>query len=130
LYLGWRNGLMSQVLYLTLGLVFPVYAGDGYGGAYLLGAASAGYLFGFPVAAAVVGALSKKWNSFSGSLLSMVAGSICLFTLGVVWLHFAVGHETWLESIDKGWLRFVPIDLLKVLLLGMAYTGSRAIGRE
>ena len=130
LYLGWRNGLMSQVLYLTLGLVFPVYAGDGYGGAYLLGAASAGYLFGFPVAAAVVGALSKKWNSFSGSVLSMVAGSICLFTLGVVWLHLAVGHETWLESIDKGWLRFVPIDMLKVLLLGTAYTGSRAIGRE
>lgn len=126
LYLGWRNGIMSQLLYLTLGLLFPVYAGDGYGPAYLLGAASAGYLFGFPVAAAIVGAVSKKWNSLTGSVLSMLAGSIGLFTLGVIWLHFAVGHETWIESIDKGWLRFIPVDILKVLLLGTLYTGTRA----
>lgn len=126
LYLGWRNGMLSQLLYLTLGLLFPVYAGDGYGPAYLLGAASAGYLFGFPVAAAIVGAVSKKWNSLTGSVLSMLAGSIGLFTLGVIWLHFAVGHETWIESIDKGWLRFIPVDILKVLLLGTLYTGTRA----
>lgn len=126
LYLGWRNGMMSQLLYLTLGLLFPVYAGDGYGPAYLLGAASAGYLFGFPLAAAVVGAVSKKWNSLTGSVLSMAAGSICLFSLGVLWLHFAAGHETWIESIDKGWLRFIPVDILKVLLLGTVYTGTRA----
>ncbi len=125
LYLGWRNGMVSQLLYLTLGLLFPVYAGDGYGPAYLLGAASAGYLFGFPVAAAVVGAVSKRWNSLTGSVLSMAAGSVCLFSLGVLWLHFAAGHETWIESIDKGWLRFIPVDILKVLLLGMVYTGTR-----
>ncbi|MBT8401683.1 MAG: biotin transporter BioY [Rhodothermia bacterium] len=130
LYLGWRNGMASQLLYLTLGLLFPVYAGDGYGPAYLLGAASAGYLFGFPVAAAVVGAVSKKWNSLTGSVLSMAAGSICLFSIGVLWLHFAAGHETWLESIDKGWLRFIPVDILKVLLLGTVYTGTRAFRAE
>ncbi len=49
LYLGWRNGAAAQVLYLLLGLVFPVYAGDGYGAQYLFSAVSAGYLFGFPV---------------------------------------------------------------------------------
>ncbi len=130
LYLGWRNGMVSQLLYLTLGLLFPVYAGDGYGPAYLLGAASAGYLFGFPVAAAVVGALSKRWNSLSGSVVSMLAGSVCLFALGVAWLHFALGHGTWMESIDKGWLRFIPVDILKVLLLGTVYTGTRAFRAE
>ena len=130
LFLGWRNGLVSQLLYLTLGLIFPVYAGDGYGPAYLLGAASAGYLFGFPVAAAVAGALSKKWNSLSGSTLSMIAGSVSLFTLGVVWLHFAAGHGTWIESIDKGWLRFIPADLTKILLVAVLYTGSRSFGRR
>ena len=41
LFLGWRNGTLSMLLYLTLGLFFPVFAGDGYGPAYLFGAASA-----------------------------------------------------------------------------------------
>lgn len=127
LYLGWRNGIASQLLYLTLGLFFPVFAGDGYGPAYLVGAMSAGYLLGFPLAAGVVGWLSKRWNSFSGSVLSMIIGSIALFTAGVIWLHFAAGHSTWIESIDKGWLRFIPVDIAKVLLLGALYTGSRAV---
>lgn len=127
LYLGWRNGIASQLLYLTLGLFFPVFAGDGYGPAYLVGAMSAGYLLGFPLAAGVVGWLSKRWNSFSGSVLSMIFGSIALFTAGVIWLHFAAGHSTWIESIDKGWLRFIPVDIAKVLLLGALYTGSRAV---
>ena len=60
----------------------------------------------------------------------MLAGSLVLFTLGVSWLHFAAGHTTWLESIDKGWLRFVPVDLAKILLIGMIYTGSRAFRRS
>lgn len=127
LYLGWRNGIASQLLYLTLGLFFPVFAGDGYGPAYLVGAMSAGYLLGFPLAAGVVGWLSKRWNSFSGSVLSMIFGSIALFTAGVIWLHFAAAHSTWIESIDKGWLRFIPVDIAKVLLLGALYTGSRAV---
>ena len=36
LYLGWRNGMLAMLLYLALGLVFPVYAGDGFGPAYLI----------------------------------------------------------------------------------------------
>ncbi len=130
LYLGWRNGIASQLLYLTLGLFFPVFAGDGYGSAYILGAMSAGYLFGFPLAAGAVGLLSKQWNSLSGSLLSMIVGSVVLFTAGVVWLHFAAGHASWMESIDKGWLRFIPVDIAKVLLLGVLYTGSRAVQKS
>lgn len=127
LYLGWRNGLLAQALYLTLGLFWPVYAGDGYGPAYLFGAVSAGYLLTYPAVAALVGALSKRWNSLSGSLLSMIAGSLLLFAGGVLWLHFAAGHATWFESIDKGWLRFAPVDLAKILFVGLAYTGTRAI---
>ena len=29
LFLGWRNGTLSMLLYLTLGLFFPVFAGEG-----------------------------------------------------------------------------------------------------
>lgn len=125
LYLGWRNGMLAMLLYLVLGLVLPVYAGGGSGPAYLFGAVSAGYLFGMPLAAAVTGRLSQRWNALTGSILSVMAGSAVMFTVGVVWLHFAADHATWFESIDKGWLRFVVFDLAKILFVGLVYTGTR-----
>ncbi len=125
LYLGWRGGLLSQLLYIAIGMFFPVFAGDGYGWAYLVSAASAGYLIGYPVAAALIGFLSRKWNSLSGSTVSMICGSIVMFTFGVIGLHFIAGHTTWLESIDKGWLRFIPVDFAKILFVSMLYTGTR-----
>lgn len=125
LYLGWRNGLIAQLMYLCLGLVLPVFAGTGYGPDYLFGAVSAGYILTYPVAAAVIGALSKRWKTFSGSTLAMVLGSAIVFLGGVVWLHYAAGHGTWMESIDKGFLRFVVIDLVKVVAVGLIYSGTR-----
>ena len=125
LYLGWRNGMLAMLLYLTLGLLFPVYAGDSFGPAYLFGAVSAGYLLGMPLSAAVIGRLSRRWNTLSGSILAVLGGSLALFTVGVVWLHFAADHTSWIESIDKGWLRFVLFDLAKVLFVGLVYTGTR-----
>ncbi|ARA94584.1 MAG: biotin transporter BioY [Bacteroidetes bacterium] len=129
LYLGWRNGGLAQLLYLTLGLFFPVFAGDHFGPAYLFGAVTAGYLLAYPAAAAVVGLLSRRWNSLVGSTLSMLVGSLVFFTLGVVWLHHTADHATWFESIDKGFLRFIPVDLLKITGLGLLYAGTRRLGR-
>lgn len=126
LYLGWRNGMFAQLLYLILGLFLPVFAGSGHGVSYLLGAASAGYLLSYPLAAAGVGALSKRWKTFSGSTLAMVLGSAIVFSVGVAWLHYVAGHGSWFESIDKGFLRFVVIDLLKIVGVGLLYSGTRA----
>ncbi len=127
LYLGGRNGLLAMALYLTLGLFLPVFAGDGFGPAYLFGAASAGYLLAMPFSAAVVGRLSRRWNTLTGSVLALLAGSAVLFAVGVVWLHFAAEHATWWESIDKGWLRFVFFDLAKILCVGLVYTATRRL---
>lgn len=127
LYLGWRNGLIAQVLYLLIGLFLPVFAGEGSGPGYLFGAVSAGYLLAYPLSSATVGLLSKRFNSLSGSVLSMIIGSLVLFVIGVTWLHFAAHHATWIESIDKGWLRFAPVDLAKILLVGLIYQGSRRL---
>lgn len=128
LYLGSRNGFFAQLLYLLLGLFMPVYAGDGYGVSYLLGAVSAGYLFSYPLAAAAIGALSRRWKTFSGSTFATLLGAAIIFTCGVVWLHYAAGHTTWFESIDKGFLRFVLIDVVKVIGVGVLYSGTRFLG--
>ncbi len=128
LFLGWRNGLLSMLLYVLVGMFLPVFAGDGYGPSYLLAAASGGYIFpGFILASFVVGVLSKRWNSLTGTTISTLCGSVVLFTCGVVWLHFVAGHETWMESIDKGWLRFIPVDLLKVMSVSLVYWAARKI---
>ena len=50
-----------------------------------------------------------------------------LFACGVTWLHYAAGHATWLESLDKGWLRFVAWDLTKVALVATLYGGARRL---
>ena len=130
LFLGWRGGLLAQILYLALGLVLPVYAGGEMGPAYLFGAVSAGYLLAFPFAAALVGALSKGWNTLTGSVLCLLAGSLVIFAGGVAWLHVAADHATWAESVTKGWLRFIPVDLAKVLLVAFAYGGARRFSRK
>lgn len=127
LYLGWRNGMLAQLLYLAIGLFMPVYAGDGVGLAYFYVAPSAGYLLAYPLAAAVVGLLSRRWNTLAGSTLTLIAGSLVVFACGVTWLHFAAGHETWAESLDKGWLRFIPVDLAKIMLVSLLYSGSRRL---
>ncbi len=127
LYLGTRNGFFAQLLYLALGLFMPVYAGDGYGPNYLLGLVSAGYLLSYPLAAAVIGALSKRWKTFSGSTLATMLGAAIVFTCGVVWLHYAAGHTTWFESIDKGFLRFALVDLVKIVGVGLLYSGTRIL---
>lgn len=125
LYLGWRNGLLSQLLYLSLGMFFPVFTGEGYGLAYMFMAVSAGYLVALPFAAAAVGALSKRWNTTLGSTLALLVGAAIVFTIGVTWLHYAAGHATWLESLDRGFLRFALIDAAKILVLGLIYSGTR-----
>lgn len=130
LWLGARNGLYSQLLYLAIGLFIPVYAGPEYGVNALVYGATTGYLIGFPAAAFVSGLVSNRWRGPVGSVLSLAAGSIVLFTLGVVWLHFALGHATWFESIDRGWIRFMGVDAAKILLVSMIYTGSRSLRRK
>ncbi len=130
LFLGWRNGVLAQGLYIAIGMFLPVFAGDGFGPAYLMSAVSAGYLLAYPLSAAAAGALSTRWNSLTGSMLSLGVASIILFSLGVTWLHYAAGHATWMESIDKGWLRFIPVDLAKILCVGLLYSGARHLGRR
>lgn len=126
LFLGWRNGLLAMLLYLVLGLFLPFYAGGASGIAHLVGA-SGGYLIGFAAAAAVIGMVSKRWNSFSGSALAVFAGSLTLFACGVTWLHFSADHATWWQSIESGWLRFVAWDITKILLTASIYTGMRRL---
>jgi biotin transport system substrate-specific component len=126
LVLGSRNGFLAMALYLALGLVLPFYAGGASGIEHFVGA-TGGYLVGLPLAAAVIGALSRRMNTVAGSALSVLAGSAVLFTCGVAWLHFAADHATWWQSLEAGWLRFVVWDLTKIAFVSALYGGLRRL---
>ena len=76
LFLGSRNGALSMVLYLAVGMLFPVFAGEGHGLGYLMGL-SGGYLLAYPLVAALIGALSKRWNTLAGSALAVPPARRC-----------------------------------------------------
>lgn len=110
LYIGW----------IALSLPFGA---EGNGGADLLGIASAtgGYLWGFIIAAAVVGWLAERgWDrKLSGALGAMLIGEIIIFGLGVPWLASAL-NVSGAEALELGLYPFVLGDLLKLLIAAAA----------
>ena len=128
LFLGWRNGLLAQALYVALGLVLPFYTGGASGLEYAMGA-TGGYLVGFPLAAMTIGLVSRHWNSLAGTFLATYAGSCVLFACGVSWLVFGVGVDA-KTAVVNGWLAFIVFDLAKIAIVSMAYTGSRRLTRR
>jgi biotin transport system substrate-specific component len=131
--LGTRRGALSILLYLLLGLVFPVYAEHSSGierivglrdGAIVLGP-TGGYLLGFVLAAAIVGRLAEAgWDRRpGGALAAMAIGNVAIYLLGVPWLMAATGFS--LErAIAAGVTPFLVGDALKLLLAGLAFPAA------
>lgn len=134
--LGARYGMLSQVIYLLLGLSgLPVFSGGG-GIGYIM-SPTFGYLLSYPVAAYVVGVVSRKevvtvlWYS-----MASFAGLTVIYTIGASTLYFNLRFLT-NNSIDcyqvlkLGVFPFVAIDALKAL--GAALLAKKLLpllGRE
>ncbi len=117
-FLGARNGALSQVLYIALGVIgLPVFSGAGFGFARLIGP-TGGYLLAFPIAAALVGYMIQRRGSFGWIVVSMVAGLIVIFTSGTLQLY-ATTIRSLPEAISSGFLILSWWDVLK---LGAAAT--------
>jgi biotin transport system substrate-specific component len=98
---GWRLGTATVLVYLVEGAIgLPVFAGPSGGLAALLGP-TAGYLFGFVVAAFVTGLLSGRgWDrSVLRLFVAMSIGHISILALGFAWLAFGMKLGT-----EKAWL--------------------------
>lgn len=123
--LGFRRGIASTTLYLTLGLVgVPVFSGGTSGVEVVLGL-SGGYIVGFILAAAIVGRLAELgWDrGLVGSVGAMVIGSIAIYAVGVPWLAVVADHEV-VWAIKVGVLPFLPGDVLKLGLAAAAFPAA------
>ena len=122
--LGAVLGGASMLLYLAWGAVgLPFFAGGESGLEYLgFATASAGYLWGFVIAAVLIGYLAqKRWDRGVGSAIgAFLLGEIVIFTIGVGWLAQAVDVSA-LKAMELGLYPFVVGDVLKVLLAAGAF---------
>lgn len=129
---GLRLGTVATGAYLLLGAAgLPLFTGGQAGVAYALGP-TGGYLVGFVVAAALLGALAERgWDRSLGSAaLAMFLASCVIYACGLAWLHGVIGG-TWLRTVQVGLVPFLLGDLLKLLIAAAALPAAwRLVGRR
>lgn len=116
---GWRLGVATILLYLAEGAAgLPVFAGapeKGVGLAYMLGG-TGGYLAGFVLAAAACGYLAERgWDrSVLTTALTMLTGSVLIYTCGLLWLGGLMGWDK--PIFEWGLLPFLYGEAAKLAL--------------
>jgi biotin transport system substrate-specific component len=128
--LGSRRGAASMALYLLAGLLgVPWFAGGTSGSVHL---ATLGYLVGFVLAGALVGALAERGADRSPwrTALTMVGGNLVIYACGVPYLAHAA-HLPASSAVHYGMTVFLLGDALKVLLAaGLLPTAWKLAGRR
>jgi biotin transport system substrate-specific component len=123
-------GALTLGAYLLEGVIgLPVFAPQADGAhltgpsALSLGSATGGYLWGFLVAAAVVGWLSRRgWDRTLGSAIgAMFVGELVIYTIGLPWLAHALpalvgGPVTASDTLQAGLYPFIVGDAIKLLI--------------
>ena len=117
--LGPARGGSALLLYLAEGAAgLPVFA-EASGGLQhlLLPSVTGGYLWGFVLAAVLVGALAeRRWDRrLSSAIGAMLLGEIVIFACGVVWLSAALALPG-ARALELGLYPFVLGELAKLLV--------------
>lgn len=112
LVLGCQFGALSQIVYLLLGGIgLPIFAG-GSGGFQALIGPTAGYLWGFVLAAFVVGLFAERGRSFGMDVFAVIAGLLIIYIPGTLVLAKVAGISL-SKAMPLGVLPFIPGDLIK-----------------
>lgn len=137
--LGARRAGASLALYLGWIAIGLPFAAEGKSGLDMLKVttASGGYLWGFVVAAVLVGWLAERgWDRDLGrAWAAMLLGSIVIYLFGVPWLAAALEIPVAAEgdvlndALEFGMYPFVIGDILKLLIAGAALPAAwRLVG--
>ena len=112
---GPRLGGVTLAAYLFEGaLGLPVFAGGAAGAAVLMGP-TAGYLFGFLLAAIAMGYLAERGmgRTVVSTIAAMVIGNCVIYLFGALWLANFIGFS---QAIAAGVLPFLYGDALKLVV--------------
>lgn len=118
-----RYAALSQFIYLLLGACgLPVFA-QLTGGLGILFGPTGGYIFGYILAAAIIGSLIQRIHPDSGKAgkkknslffaVSFSLGLLSCYLLGTVWFMYSTGTGLFL-SLTYCVFPFIPGDILKI----------------
>ena len=116
--LGPVIGLSAAALYLAEGAMgMPVFSPHGPGGLLQLLGPTAGYLFAYPLIAAVAGWVVRhaRWTQspFSRAVTAGIAASVFTFVMGAGWLA-AFAHLNTITAWHVGVAPFLPGEAVKI----------------
>jgi len=131
LILGSRMGALSQLLYLTIGLLgLPIFAQGG-GPGYIL-QPSFGFLAGFIAGAYIIGKIVEREErlSFPRTLTALLLGQAVIYLFGIAYLHFNLNfilHKpvSLPTTLKIGLIIFIPGDILKTLVAALVVVPIR-----
>lgn len=114
--LGTKNGTISYLIYLLLGLVgLPIFSGFS-GGAGKLFGPTGGYLIGFIFMALICGFFIEKWSAkLYLHFIGMILGTAVCYLFGTVWLAFQANMD-FSAALAAGVIPFIPGDLVKIII--------------
>ena len=113
---GWRLGGITVALYLLEGaLGLPVFAG-GKGGLIEFISPTAGFKFGFLLAATACGWFAERGfdRSYTKLFAALLVGNILLYAPGLLWLGSLIGWDK--PVLEYGLYPFILGDLLKIAM--------------
>lgn len=122
--LGPKLGMLSQLLYVFIGLIgIPIFTKGG-GPSYIF-QPSFGYLLGFIVAAYVIGKLVNYQNiKISNIFLSTLVGLFIIYLFGAIYLYVIVnyylgGSIDVLKTITLYVIPFIPGDVISGVVVSL-----------
>jgi biotin transport system substrate-specific component len=118
MFLGPVAGFTAMVLYLLEGVIgLPVFTPYSAGGAAHLLGPSGGFLFSYPLAAAIAGWIVRTaqpvTSRFRVALLAAAVATVPIFLFGACWFAFYAHHNlsaTWALAIAP----FLPGEIVKI----------------
>jgi biotin transport system substrate-specific component len=124
--LGPVAGFSAMVLYLAEGaLGLPVFTPYSAGGIAHLLSPTGGFLFSYPLAAAVAGwvvrAMRPVTTRFRGALIASITATLPIFLLGAGWFSYYAHHNayaTWALAVAP----FIPGEIIKVTAAAGLYS--------
>ena len=125
IFLGARNGLYSQLLYVAIGLIgIPIFASGG-GPTYIL-QPTFGYLLGFITCAYVIGHFSQKLAKITFvKILSVTLLGLCfVYLFGVAYLYLIINFYLQKQmaistAITVGFVPYITADLILSILIAL-----------
>ncbi|WP_234123549.1 biotin transporter BioY [Clostridium hydrogenum] len=121
--LGPFLGMLSQLIYVLIGLIgIPVFAG-GTGGVSTIFTPSFGYLIGFIIAPLLIGKITKTQNKLGiiKTVIACILGSLLVYLVGLPYMYIILKYVSkvnisLLKTFQIGFFVFIPGDLIKCII--------------